>query len=175
MVCAGAPWARARVPLAASSVGGSIMKRENRLVVAMLVFVLGTVSWNSSQDLRSRRSPEPPTDILGPQLIAWSEMQRPQPVPQPLPPPDRPLKQPDQPDRQAAQPANPQAQPERQTFTGTIVKEGSKYLLKVSIDGIYQLDDQDKARQYEGKQVRIEGTLDASSNRLHIRSIELLS
>ena len=55
------------------------------------------------------------------------------------------------------------------------MKEGSKYLLKVSIDGIYQLDDQDKARQYEGKQVRIEGTLDANSNSLHIRSIELLS
>lgn len=151
------------------------MKRETRLV-AVLVFVLGTVSLKCTQDLRS---PAPPSDIFGSQLIAWSELQKPQPVPQPLPPPDRPIQQPDQQsDRQAAQPANPQAQqrePATQTFTGTIVKDGGTYVLKVSSSVAYQLDDQEKAKQYEGNQVKIEGTLDANGNSLHITSIELLS
>lgn len=150
------------------------MKPEIR-VVAVLVFALGTISLKCTQDLRSQPSPAHPSDIPGPQLIAWTEAQKPQPVPQPLPPPDRPVQQPDQ---RAAQPANPQAQPQPpavQTFTGTIVKDGSSYILKVSKNNVYQLDDQEKAKRYEGKQVKIEGTLDANGNSLHITSIELLS
>src|ERR1700726_1135908 len=111
------------------------MKRRTCLL-ATLTFVLGTVSLIYAQDLKSQPRPALPTDILGPQLIAWSQLQKPQPVPQPLPPPDRPVAQPDQqPDRPEAQPANPQGQPQKpaeQTFTGTIVKDGSTYVLKVS-------------------------------------------
>ncbi len=154
------------------------MKRETRLA-ARLVFIFGTVSLMCAQDLRSQPSPALPSGILGPQLIAWSELQKPEPVPQPLPPPDRPIQQPDQqPDRQAAQPENPQAQPQQpavQTFIGTIIKDGSTYILKVSSDNVYQLDDREKAKQYEGKQVKIEGTLGANGRSLHITSIELLS
>ncbi len=40
---------------------------------------------------------------------------------------------------------------------------------------MYQLDDQERAKQYEGKQVKIAGTLDATGNSLHITSIELVS
>ena len=69
----------------------------------------------------------------------------------------------------------PPRPPAAQTFTGTIVKDGSRYLLKVSSKDIYQLDDQEKAKRYEGKQVKVEGTLDANGNSLHITSIELLS
>lgn len=151
------------------------MKRETRLLAA-LVFLLGTVSLICAQDLRSQPSPVLPSDILGPQLIAWSQLQKPEPAPQPLPPPDRPIQQPDQPTNQ--RPANPQAQPQppaSQTFTGTIVKDGSRYILKVSSNNVYQLDDQERAQRYEGKQVKIAGTLDANGNGLHVTSIELLS
>ena len=151
------------------------MKRETRLLAA-LVFALGTVLLTSAQDSRSQPNPVLPPDILGPQLIAWSQLQKPEPVPQPLPPPDRPVQQPNQHAEQ--QPANPQAQPQQpatQTFTGTIVKDGSRYILKVSSRNVYQLDDQEKVQRYQGKQVKIEGTLDANGNSLHITSIELLS
>jgi hypothetical protein len=151
------------------------MKRETRLLAA-LVFALGTVLLTSAQDSRTQPNPVLPPDILGPQLIAWSQLQKPEPVPQPLPPPDRPVQQPDQHAEQ--QPANPQAQPQppaAQTFTGTIVKDGSRYILKVSSKNVYQLDDQEKVQPYEGKQVKIQGTLDANGNSLHITSIELLS
>ena len=154
------------------------MKRVTSLLVT-LIFVLATVPLMCTQDLQGQSSPELPSTVLGPQLIAWLLLQKPQPLPQPLPPPDRPIQQPDQqPDRQAAQPTNPQAQPQQpgaQTFTGTIIKDGSTYLLKISSNSVYQLDDQEKAKQYDGKQVKVEGTLDANGNSLHIISIEGIS
>ena len=149
------------------------MRRETSLL-ATLILLLGTVPPMSAQDLQGQLSPALPSDILGPQLIAWSQLQKPQPVPQPLPPPDRPISQPDQ----QTQPTNPLAQelqPVAQTFKGTIVKDGSRYVLKVSSNSEYQLDDQEKAKQYEGKQVKIGGTLDANGSSLHIFSIELVS
>ncbi len=150
------------------------MKRKTCLL-ATLAFLSGTVPLMHTQDTQSQL----PSGTLGPQLIAWSQLQKPEPVPQPLPPPDRPVQQPDQPtDQQSVQPANPQAQrqpPAAQTFTGTIVKDGGRYLLEMANKNIYELDDQEKAKRYDGKQVRIEGTLDAKGNSLHITSIELLS
>jgi hypothetical protein len=149
------------------------MRRETSLL-AMLIFLLGSVPPMLAQDLHGQLSPALQSDILEPQLIAWSQLQKPQPVPQPLPPPDRPISQPDQ----QTQPTNPPAQeqqPVAQTSKGTIVKDGSMYVLKVSSNSAYQLDDQEKAKQYEGKQVKIGGTLDANGSTLHIISIELVS
>lgn len=149
------------------------MKRETSLL-ALLIFLLGTVAPMLAQDPQSQPSLALPSDIIGVQLIAWSQLQKPQPVPQPLPPPDQPIS----PSAQQTQPPNPAAQehqPVAQTFKGTIVKDGSKYVLKVSSDSAYQLDDQEKAKPYEGKQVKIGGTLDANGSSLHIISIELVS
>lgn len=120
---------------------------------------------------------------LGSSLILWSEMQRPEPVPQPLPAKPLPLPDPqgeDQPDRQpSSQPANAQPQPQQpsdvRTIIGTIVKDGDKYVLRTSDKMTYQLDDQEKARQYNGKKVKITGTLEVNSNALHIESIEPVS
>jgi hypothetical protein len=152
--------------------GGFDMKRETGFL-ATLLFLSATVPLMLAQDLQSRPSPTLPSDVVGPQLIAWSQLQKPQPVPQPLPPPNWPAQQQAQP----AQPANevPQQQPTVQTFTGTIEKDGGKYVLKASGKSTYQLDDQEKAKQYEGKHVRVGGTLDADGGVLHITSIELIS
>ena len=115
--------------------------------------------------------PNLPTDIVGPQLVAWSQLQKPRPVPQPLPPPDRADQQ--QPGPAAGSQA--QQQPLNQIFMGTIVKDGAKYALKDLGSSVFQLDDQEKAKLYEGKQVKIAGSLDAKSNMLHVARIELLS
>lgn len=153
------------------------MKRETRLLGPVVFLLVVPLLW--AQDLRSQPSPVPPSGILGPQLIAWSQFQKPEPVPQPLPPPDRPVQQPDQTTNQQPAPSaksqEQQQPPAAQTFTGTIVKDAGRYILKVSSTSVYQLDDQEKAKQYEGKQVKIEGTLAANGNSLHITSIELLS
>lgn len=144
---------------------------------AALVFLFATAPVMLSQVLQSKPSPAPPSEILGPQLIAWSQMQKPQPVPEPLPPPDRPVQQSEPQTGRSAETAQepPQQQPAAQTLSGTIVKDGSRYVLKVSSNSTYELDDQDRAKRYEGKQVKISGTLDASGNSFHIISIELIS
>jgi Protein of unknown function (DUF5818) len=124
-----------------------------------------------AQQAAQQPSPQLPASVLGPQLVAWSELQKPHPAPQPLPPP-----QPDPPAQTQPQTSTAsQDQPSSQAFTGTIVKDGTRYVLKVSDNTSYQIDDQDKAKLFEGKQVRIAGSLDAKSNTLHVTSIELLS
>jgi hypothetical protein len=110
------------------------------------------------------------------ELIAWTWMQKPQPTPQPIPPPDKGIPQPDQ---QTEQPSNPQQhqeadQPQSQTFTGKIVKDGDKYVLKSS-GTTYQLAEQSNVKQFEDQDVKIVGTLDAGSNTIRITKIELMS
>jgi len=167
--------------LAASSFRRCAVKRQAGFL-ATLVLLSGTVplfaqssqrsSQESSQGSSQASSPgktDPalPSDILGPQLIAWSLLQNPQPVGQPMPEPS-----------QQSQDLNPPAPPHKpaaQTFTGTIAKDGSRYVLKVSSNTAYQLDDQERAKQYEGKQVRVDGTLSPKDNSLHVVNIELIS
>jgi hypothetical protein len=125
-----------------------------------------------AQDPQTQPSPALPSDTLGPQLIAWSQLQKPQPVPQLMLQPDRPLQQPDV---QRANPPSKQEQPAAPTFKGTIIKNGTRYVLKVSSNSTYQVDEQYSPKQYEGKQVKIAGTLDADGKSLRITSIELVS
>ena len=151
------------------------MKRERSLITA-LGFLLATAPLMFAQDRQPQAIPALPADILGPQLIVWSQGQKPQPVPQPLPPPDRPAQSSNP---QRGQQSVPQAdqksqEPAAQSFTGTIVKDGSKYVLRAS-GTTYDLDDQDQAKQFEGKQVKVAGSLDASGHTLHITKIELIS
>jgi hypothetical protein len=118
----------------------------------------------------------PASQVLGPQLIAWSQLQKPQPISQLSPPPGQTGQRADS-QNQNAQNQNSQTQQESsaQVFTGTIVKDESRYVLKAADGASYQLDDQEKAKHYEGKQVKIVGNIDAHGTTLHIESIELLS
>ncbi|HZQ67080.1 MAG TPA: DUF5818 domain-containing protein [Terriglobales bacterium] len=56
------------------------------------------------------------------------------------------------------------------TFTGTVVKAGGKYVLK-NDTMTYQLDDQVKAGQFEGKTVTVSGDLDKSTSIIHVSDI----
>jgi hypothetical protein len=112
--------------------------------------------------------------------IAWSEMQTPQPAQsgQALPAQDK--QQAQQPtDSPAATPTQSgmQAPPDAaaQTFTGTVVKVGDKYVLRTTDNMTYQLDDQEKAKDYEGKQVKVTGGLDAKSKLIHVQNVEAAS
>jgi len=125
-------------------------------------------------------TPQFPEDALtSRQLIAWSRMQKPQPAPQPLPPRDTPIPQPDpqgQQAQQAQQPSNPQdSQAPTQSFTGKIVKDGGKYVLKVASNSTYQLEGEGNVQQYENQDVKVVGTLDTGSNTIRVVKIELIS
>src|SRR3984893_18677246 len=66
-----------------------------------------------------------------------------------------------------------QAQPEAKTFTGTVLKSGESFVLSDSVaKSRYILDDQDKVRRYEGKHVKVTGTIDVASNTIHVETIE---
>jgi hypothetical protein len=111
-----------------------------------------------------------PAEILGPPLIVWSPSQKPRPVPQPLPPSD-PY------DQGQQQTQNPDSQTRRAApvFTGAIVKDTNMYALKGADGATYVIDDQERAKAYEGRQVRISGSVDSKTNMLHVTHIELLS
>jgi uncharacterized protein YdeI (BOF family) len=86
-----------------------------------------------------------------------------------------------QPARDSQQPTAAPQQNDMQTqdakpFSGTIVKEKGKYVLKDAATKMsYQLDDQDKAKQFEGKQVKVVGKLDLDTNLIHVENIEATS
>jgi uncharacterized protein DUF5818 len=151
-------------------------------ILSMAVFLFAGISL--AQQPPVLPAPGQSDGVLGPQLIAWSVLQKPQPVPQqpqPLPPPDtsatpQSAPKPEAETQTSAQQPEKQApQPAASTITGTIVKIGSKYVLETSDNLAYQLDDQEKAREYEGKHVKVVGILNRTTGIIHVNSIELLS
>lgn len=60
-----------------------------------------------------------------------------------------------------------------QEFQGTIERSGTKYILEDKASGArYELDKQDKAREFVGKDVKITGTLDPSTNTIEVAEIQ---
>jgi|ERR1043165_4574169 cytoskeletal protein RodZ len=55
-----------------------------------------------------------------------------------------------------------------QVFSGTVTKAGDKYVLQMADGTAYDLDHQDLVKKYEGKQVRVKGTLDQDGKTIHI-------
>jgi Ni/Co efflux regulator RcnB len=58
------------------------------------------------------------------------------------------------------------------SFEGKIAKAGDQLVLQESsTQTAYKLDDQDKAKQFEGKDVKVMATVDSSTNTLHVVDI----
>jgi cytoskeletal protein RodZ len=89
-------------------------------------------------------------------------------------PGQQPSQTPGQTPDQSAQPgANSQTpsggQDQGQTFAGTIVKQGDKYVLQDASGKSYEVEPQTDMKKYEGKQVRIMGTLDPDGKTIHVK------
>jgi len=56
-----------------------------------------------------------------------------------------------------------------QTFSGTVTKQGDKYVLKDDSGKTYDIDHQDEVKKFEGKRVRVQGTLDPSTNKIMVK------
>ncbi|HEY1656982.1 MAG TPA: DUF5818 domain-containing protein [Candidatus Sulfotelmatobacter sp.] len=114
-----------------------------------------TLSMSAQQN-----TPSQPTDPTAQQPAAQ----------QPAQPPQGSASQ--TPDSRSTPDAAQQAAPANnsQTFTGTIVKAGDKYVLQDTASGsTYDIDHQDQLKQYEGKKVRVHGTLDSSGKTIHLQ------
>ncbi len=59
------------------------------------------------------------------------------------------------------------------TFTGKITEVNGQFVLQDATNkATYQLDDQDKAKQYNGQEVKVTGTLDTATNTIHVTEIQ---
>lgn len=66
-----------------------------------------------------------------------------------------------------------QTQPEAKTISGTILKSGEDFVLTDSATKTrYMLDNQDRARPYEGKRVKVTGTIEVANDLIHIETIQ---
>lgn len=164
------------------------MKRWSIIVSTVAIVFSGALAFAQQQ-------PPPQGRLLSSDLVLWSYMQEPRapeqsqprrpPTPDPTPetqPAPNPIPS------QQGQPAEPEQAPSSkeaagskgqvpsaQTFTGIIDKESDSFMLKVSEGTSYKLDNQQEVQQYEGKRVRVTGTLDAAINLIHVDKIEPLS
>lgn len=127
----------------------------SRLLVALtLVIGLAGISLYAQQDPAAQTPPATPPQ----------EQQQ-------TPPPD----QQSQPTSQEQTSQSPAAQ-QPQIFSGKIVKShGMAVLRDEATSTDYKLDNEDQAKQYMGKNVRVTGTLDPSTNTIRVTNIEMSS
>jgi uncharacterized protein YdeI (BOF family) len=80
-----------------------------------------------------------------------------------------------QPGQSSPDQAQPQAQPTDSNrgsdeLVGTILKKGDKYVFQDAASGnTYDIDHQDEVKKFEGKKVRVHGTVDPKSNIIHVQ------
>lgn len=111
--------------------------------------------------------------LSGIQLKAQEPAPQPdQPAPSQQAPSEPTAQQPAPPAQTAPRQQAPDVQSQKadgQVFSGTVVKSSDKFMLQ-SADGItYDVDQQDLLKKYEGKQVRINGTLDPDGKTIHVK------
>jgi cytoskeletal protein RodZ len=162
-----------------TSLGGSWMKNRFQAFSSLLALgvVLGLITLGGSLQAQqtSPQTQQPAPETQQPQQQAptqypdQSGQQTASPEQQ-----QQPSTQPNQPSGQTSQPPDSQAQSSDpsgvQTFTGTVVKQGDKYMLQDAASGTtYDIDHQDEVKKFEGKKVRVHGTLDASGKMIHVQ------
>jgi len=55
-------------------------------------------------------------------------------------------------------------------LVGTILKKGDKYVFQDAASGnTYDIDHQDEVKKFEGKKVRVHGTVDPKTNTVHVQ------
>ena len=79
-------------------------------------------------------------------------------------------------DRQAPMAQSPQEDAAKAAksavYSGTIVPQGSVFVLRDAAGTLYRLDDASKAQPFAGKPVKVTGKLDATVKLIHVEKIE---
>ncbi|HTT25080.1 MAG TPA: DUF5818 domain-containing protein [Candidatus Sulfotelmatobacter sp.] len=150
--------------------------------LATLAIALGMISWGSA--LHAQNAPPNTPDRQAQQPSSSPDTTPPQSMPETQSPSSQtPSQTPDtqQPPDQAPPPSSraPESGAQSgadsgtasgtQTFSGTVSKQGDKYVLKDDSGHIYDIDHQDEVKKFEGKRVRVQGTLDAANNKIMVK------
>ena len=146
----------------APSYGEVFVKRRVELFpyAATIAIVIALTVWAMS----SRSS------TVQAQQTSPNTQQAPQQPPQSQPP-DTEAPAPNQP-AQGQAPAQAQqsnSAADGHEFVGTIQKQGTKYVFQDAASGqTYDIDHQDEVRKFDGKKVRVRGTLDEQTKTIHV-------
>jgi hypothetical protein len=144
------------------------MKKKFHLLSSLFAaaILIGALSWGTSlnaQDAPQAQPQSQPTQAPDSSGQAMPSQATPSQTPS-QPAPNQPAPAQQAPDAQA------QSTPGVQTFTGTIVKAGDKYVLQDAASGTtYDIDHQDEVAKFDGKKVRVHGTIDASGKMIHVQ------
>lgn len=140
------------------------------LSLATLVLCLALIHMARAQNSQKPKHPSPEN---GSELIAWTQMQQPRPMPSAdgLTVPGR--------QTDASEPNIDNAgafsiQPV-QSFSGAVVIADGEYMLKVAEGVNYYLDDQELGRKFEGRDVQVTGNLIPGSDLIKVQDIKAAS
>lgn len=119
-------------------------------MLTRMVTILSTLFAFSSLGFCQQAAHHSAAGLAGERLIAWSELQKPQPVPQAIP---------------------EQIHPLTKTLTGTVSNKRGFYTLETTDSSEYVIDNSQQVLEHLGIRVQIVGALDAKTGRLHVLSI----
>lgn len=147
--------------------------------LAALAIVLGMVSWGSSLNAQTAPSTTPGQSTQSPDTTPSQSPSTQQPPSPETPPASQQTPSSQTPSSQTPPSQTPDTTAPQsgsrsgstagsatdnasgaQTFTGTVVKQGDKYVLKDDAGKTYDIDHQTDVAKFEGKRVRVQGTLD---------------
>lgn len=140
------------------------------LSLATLVLCLALIHMARAQNSQKPKHPSPEN---GTELIAWTQLQEPRPIPSAdgLTVPGR---QTDGITPVIGMTNDFSIQPV-QSFSGAVISADGEYLLKMA-DGVnYYLDDQELGKEFEGKDVRVTGNLIPGSDLIKVQEIKAAS
>ena len=132
---------------------------------ALVLFLSFCISLNAQQTT----PPTQPPDAQAQQPASPDQAQPSQtPSQTPSPTPDKAEKPASSAQGESAQLAA--SQTGAQNFTGTVVKSGDKYMFQDEATGnTYDIDHQNELQKFEGKKVKVRGSLDASTKTIHVQ------
>jgi len=155
-----------------------VKKTQYLSFLATVAIAVGMISWGSA--LHAQTSPSTPSSQSqqtpsSPDTAPSQQTPQTQPTPSPeMPPASQQTPKATAPGSQTPDASAPEsgaktgsaasaaAPGESQTFSGTVVKQGDKYMLKDDSGKTYDIDHQSDVAKFEGKRVRVQGTLDSN-------------
>lgn len=156
-------------------------KLQSLSFLATLAIGIGMISWGSA--LHAQTTPSSPTDQQAPQAAPQTV---PDTTPSQPPTPEMPPQSQQAPSAQAPDASQtpdastPQSGAkstapsdatavDSQTFSGTVSKQGDKYVLKDDSGNTYDIDHQTDVAKFDGKRVRVQGTLDPTGKKIMVK------
>lgn len=113
--------------------------------------------------------------MAGMSLVAFAQQSPSKQVPPDQQPqsqaPTQPQSQTETPGAQDQTAGTPTSTEAMQSLQGTISQSQDGYVLKDPSGVSYQLDDQKKAKEFDGQNVKVTGTVDSSTHMIHVSSI----